>query len=1210
MRRGGKVTLRFSAEGPEFPEQLVDALLTGEVVFLCGAGISAPQLPGFEGLVEQTFAALNLDMTPSEALSFRENRFEEALGSLSRRIVDPAEMIRTVVGLLTPPEHPDLGHHATILRLSRDLENRPAIVTTNFDTLIERAFRETEEVETARALSFAGQDLPSPGSAGFGGIIHIHGRIADAALEMEETPLIVTSADYGDAYMRSGWASRFLFDLCRCRTIVLVGYSAGDAPVRYFLNVLEADRQRFRDLNPVYALDAVEARDQADMRWEALAVIPIPYEYRVDDVTGQRSHDALWTDLGVLADLVERPKATRRQWAADILAKPLADATPAELDHILWLFSGRRDLDQVAIETITDYQWLDFLTTRTGWTDRESIWVGAAWIGREWTSIVRFKLALRWMERLGQPFAAELARRIGQAKDIPELWLRAWRLLVISRPRRNMGWDDRAYSVQETLRGPLVLSADLQKAVQLLTPVLTFTANRDELYGEHTPDPPQRLRDLAWIRLSLDDSGGASDLLDALLAVPQPLTIISLATTQLQLIAALSLDAALIVDDYDSNDSAVPSVEPHEQNAHHDGPVFLVLLLAQLLQAASNADRNATRHFTDLWRTVPGILGVRLWMHALRNDELYTANEAITGLQSLPRDIFWNIRREFALALRDRAADADQAAVAALEQRILAEGGDYYARYTIEEGQPDWRAHARDSEVWLRLRMLEQAGALSPAGNEELAAIKARRDYLDRDVEDRDFFGSYSYGIRTVVGDATPIIEANEDDRLQVAHEVLQSHDIEKQQGWALFCRTDPRGAFDTLSNAPLDTINAPLWNSLLSALSFPEGERDAALRELIVQIFACLEPADDPFIELIVTDLANLYWSAPRLAEPRIAAWLPRLFARAVHRDTAALDPARDINNDAMNSAAGRVTEALLLDIEHYREEAQPVPLALIEGLHMVAGAEGRQGAFARASLIRVAGFVLSIEGQQIGPLLDAALTGDGVEATALRTVLVNNMRLSSVATRAFGRHILHGAMEVGEKGDAAKAVASKIIAPPLSILRGEQNADHWGITIEDVRRVLRTGPPALRYGAAALLKQWIHQLDGERHDIWRVGIGPLLAAVWPRARALREQSLARHFADLAVGTGEAYPEALAQLMPFLSPIEGHGGTYAIEKSTAPDQFPRETLSLLWKLFGPGSTANLYGVPKILDRLIAALPAIELDRRFQWLEQRAIRYD
>lgn len=42
-----KVTLRFSNEGPAFPSQLVDALLSGDVVFLCGAGVSAPQLSGF-----------------------------------------------------------------------------------------------------------------------------------------------------------------------------------------------------------------------------------------------------------------------------------------------------------------------------------------------------------------------------------------------------------------------------------------------------------------------------------------------------------------------------------------------------------------------------------------------------------------------------------------------------------------------------------------------------------------------------------------------------------------------------------------------------------------------------------------------------------------------------------------------------------------------------------------------------------------------------------------------------------------------------------------------------------------------------------------------------------------------------------------------------------------------------------------------------------
>ena len=90
--------------------------------------------------------------------------------------------------------------------------------------------------------------------------------------------MVLSSADYGDAYMRSGWVSRFLFDLARCKTIVLVGYSASDAPVRYFLNVLEADRIRFPDLKPVYAFDAYEHDpEEASTAWGTLAVTPLPY---------------------------------------------------------------------------------------------------------------------------------------------------------------------------------------------------------------------------------------------------------------------------------------------------------------------------------------------------------------------------------------------------------------------------------------------------------------------------------------------------------------------------------------------------------------------------------------------------------------------------------------------------------------------------------------------------------------------------------------------------------------------------------------------------------------------------------------------------------------------------------------------------------------------------------------------------------------------
>ena len=313
LYRRWNVSLCFSTDGPEFPNEFIDSLLAGDVVFLCGTGVSAPQMPDFKHLVECTYEMLGIERTDSEESAFKEDLFEEVLGSLSRRLSDPRAVTRTVSKLLAVPDHPILDQHHTILRLSRDLDNRISVVTTNFDTLLERAAGKVMPGETPGDISFAGQALPAPGSPSFSGIIHIHGRLADSSLGLDHTPLVLMSADYGDAYMRSGWASRFLFDLARCKTIVLVGYSASDAPVRYFLNVLEADRVRFPDLKPVYAFGAY-ARDpeEATRSWGTLAVTPLRY-CKINSDTGKHDHTPLWDALEALAEVAERPKHFRRK---------------------------------------------------------------------------------------------------------------------------------------------------------------------------------------------------------------------------------------------------------------------------------------------------------------------------------------------------------------------------------------------------------------------------------------------------------------------------------------------------------------------------------------------------------------------------------------------------------------------------------------------------------------------------------------------------------------------------------------------------------------------------------------------------------------------------------------------------------------------------------------------------------------------------------
>lgn len=1199
------LSLRFSNEGPAFPEQLVDALLTGDVVFLCGAGISAPQLPLFGGLVDQCVDRLGLEKNASEAESFKNYRFEEVLGSLSRRTVDPGDVTRAVVNILRErSEDADLAHHHTILKLSRSLDNRPTVITTNFDTMLEKALWDVEGLERAQELSFAGQDLPSPGSTDFGGIIHLHGRIADEQIGLKQTPLVVTSADYGDAYMRSGWASRFLFDLCRCKTVVLIGYSAGDAPVRYFLNVLEADRQRFPDVLPVYALDPVKARELPDARWSTLAVEPIAYEFTTDAANGDQDHSALWRDLDQLAELVVRPRTTRHAWAQTILVKNFDASDLAERDRILWLLQGRRDLWPVAIRSIEDVAWFDFLVERKVWSDQDGAWILAAWIARNLQSVDRFRVAIKWLEQFDKPFSDALARNVEQSKDLPDLWYRAWRLLAASRQRFRKDIDLHFYAMLKILRGSVVLNNDLHHAVGLITPVFKLTA-RELSEGSS----PNRLADIFGSRWIIRGQGEASELVDALVEVPQSHVIIAIATAKLQEVVGVAVDLDAIDEHFDRNDYSVPSVEPHVQNEHHEGPVFLVQLLARLLPAATQVDRETTRSLVTTWRNLPGFLGCRLWLHALRNKALFSGDEAIAGLVALPQNVFWHIRRELALVLRDRAADADAELLTQVEQRILTEGNSYYQHYTIEEGQVDWRDHARDSEVWLRLNMLNVAGMLSERGSTELATIKRAREYLDRDVEERDFFGSYSYGVQTVIGDAQPIINAGDGERLEVALQVIHSPDIRKQLGWSVYCRADPSGAFDTLAQAELDASNAPLWGTLIGSLSFPQGDPDESRSKLVISIFEVIKPANESFLKLIIYRLADLYFSTPRQSAPALTDWWPRLFSIAVHHDSEPFDASRELAEDAINSPVGRLTQALLTDIEWCRQAGELIRPELLKSIVSVASTEGRQGVFARAVLIRDAAFVLSIDGQAVTGLLDAALTSESVEAAALRSVLVNQANLSSTTSRVFCKHILQGVTEIGGRDRSSRAAAAKIMAPALSIIRQEQDADHWGISLEQTDLALKKGPPALREGAVRLLAQWIHEIEGGPAEAWRTSIGRLLAR-WSRDRELYEKELTQHFAELAIASADAFPEALNQLQPYLTRLHGRGSLYAIESSEAPEKFPSDTLTLLWTLFGPGCTSSLFGVPKVLERMIKAKPSIELDRRLQWLDQMALRYE
>ena len=276
--------LRSSAD---IPEDLIRAARDGEVVFLCGAGVSlAAGLPLFKDLTDKVYKTIGVSISDeaAEETAYQTGEFDRVLRSLERRTRAPgakSAVRKAVVDALQPPPAPDLARHLALLRLSRDREGRPKLLTTNFDLLFELAALK----HGITFSSHAGIALPRPGSPTDFGILHLHGRIGDPNIGLEQSDLILTSADFGDAYLRDGWASRYIEDRMRINTLILVGYRAEDAALRLLLETLDADRERFRDLKDIYAMEKGTAGSASI--WKAKGIKPIEFS----------DHDSLYECL-------------------------------------------------------------------------------------------------------------------------------------------------------------------------------------------------------------------------------------------------------------------------------------------------------------------------------------------------------------------------------------------------------------------------------------------------------------------------------------------------------------------------------------------------------------------------------------------------------------------------------------------------------------------------------------------------------------------------------------------------------------------------------------------------------------------------------------------------------------------------------------------------------------------------------------------------
>ena len=413
-------TISLAPDLPAIPERLLLAHAQGDVLFLCGAGVSRPAgLPDFRRLVLDVYRTLDprmcgiltevsndtrcppkpdcsalTDRQTAEVDCFLSGEYDVVLGMLERRLDshtrEDSKVRSRVVEILRSPRlepkplksssesaparsdsvdasatgRPAPIHHA-LIRLA-DRGGATTIMTTNFDLLLESAAKKLR----VPAQTYALGSIPRPTRRReFAGVLHIHGALTRNPSRYSD--LILTDQDFGEYYFRRRVVPDLIYDAARLFHLVLVGYSAKDPPMRYLLNAVAADEGRFDDLKERFIFVGADDSDPVALAdWRARGIVPIHYD------TSNRDHGVLlrllqrWADLSAINGkqrIIDRE--IRR-----LVKSSRADASDADqglYDHLFRRVSPdeRLHLAKVASAAGAEPAWLDAIMAVS--TERE-----------------------------------------------------------------------------------------------------------------------------------------------------------------------------------------------------------------------------------------------------------------------------------------------------------------------------------------------------------------------------------------------------------------------------------------------------------------------------------------------------------------------------------------------------------------------------------------------------------------------------------------------------------------------------------------------------------------------------------------------------------------------------------------------------------------------------------------------------------------------
>lgn len=1230
--------VQLVAHGPDIPDSLMREHEEGRVVFFCGAGISYPaRLPDFKGLVNNIYSNLEEEKNDEEQVAFKAKRFDAVIHMLEQRIVGGRLAIRRAVADILKPNLNISGAnemHAALLRLGRRRDNNIRLVTTNFDRLFERV----EEKYDQQFNRYAAPMLPIPKDTRWDGLVYLHGLLPEEFDESMLDHLVLTSGDFGLAYLVERWAARFVSELFRNYTVCFVGYSIEDPVLRYMMDALAADKLRGESPREHYAFGGFKSgkKDKQFKAWNSKNVTAILYK-----IKRRNDHSNLRSTLKKWSEIYRDGISGKEQIVVENAWKLPDQSTPQDdfVGRMLWALSDESGLPMrrfAELENAPPLDWLKYLRPEDYFNqtklNRVSRWF-LIWLSRH----LNDPELIHWAVKQDAPTKIELCGFVG----------RQFQALSNPKPERSQGDSEEVrITAPKGVPSPLIkIVWNMLRSGRLKTASESFDLfqwkQNLKVLGVMSPSLRMELRDLLAPKLRVkkpypfgDDDVPDGDISELHKEFEFELVLnsknvlhyvdgdlvsygqenLALLVTEFQGLLRDALDLLREVKLADEHSDRSywdrPSINDHWQNRDYKEWVALIKLLRAAWLALREIEPSEATKIALDWFQIPYPIFKRMALFTASHDNCIPASNWVDWL--VAGEAWW---------LWSTETQREVCRLLFLQGKVLSSGDQTRLENAILAGPPrdmfpDVIEAERlkgivDGAVWLRLVKLQASGlVLGESAGSRLGELAEAYPRWKLNEHEREEFPVWSSGTGDPDDEDDLVYVRTPRDKPAKLVKWLMQHpknadEWRVKEDWSEVCQVEPKLVLSALTDLGTQEGDWPIerWESALYALS--DLENRAVLWAAMAHVLPLIP--DDKFKGLL-DGTASFLRAVAGLIESHQDVFLSlceQVLKLAVSMESWTIivddEPKDDPVHDALNNPIGQVTEALIFfwfKANPQDNDGLPENIRSIFDLVCDESEDSyRLGRVILASrLIALHRVDRDWTEKNLLPFFN--WTRNETEAKSVWEGFLWSPRLYLPLMQKFKPDFLETANHYEQLGRHNREYAAFLTYAALNKIDG--------YSVADFRKAIEALPEEGLSEVAHTLAQ-AQESAGEQSDqYWRNRVLPILQKIWPRSKDQRTPGTSRALAELCIAAKDNFPAALKEIVNLLVPLENPGKiAHKLNNSGLCLRYPVEALEFL-SVTTESITWSADDLAKCLEPIGEAAPDLEQDHRYKRLSDMA----